>query len=1116
MESAAAVMIVLLRPESAGVPATGEWRAKAAPHAVWLMLFVVLFTLGLTAAAHAADPLDAWRAAIARTRVLAENDTPRALDEVLRLQAMLPADAHDTDRARALNVLARVELYLARTAEAAEHARLARNLAARHDDRVGQAEADLNLALTSVNEGDIDALIDATTHSLEILDGVDRPDLLGEALLRTAMMYRRMGQIDQSIALCVQAMEIARRSENALVLAYAHQGLGISFDLSHRFAEAHDHFEQMRIHARAAGFKLLEADALGGLGATLASLGNTKRAEAVIREAIALYREVGAPFNVNHGLFALATHLNKEGRPREALPLFDEVVATYDRHPNRIGLWYTLNARSTTHQMVGDLAAARADAERGYTLAQDIGLPLYRSDSAQRIAAVAAAGGDHARAYQLAVEAAELRAAAERDKTSARMLELARRFESEAKRRQIDELTRRNELQTAELARRALERRWLWTILGGSIIALAGTALFQLRLRQSHRRLETANTQLQRTQDEIRSLNAGLEQRVLARTADLRQQTHYLRTLIDALPWWVWLKDTESRYLAVNQTAAITCGLRADDLVGKSDFDIQPAEIAAVFRADDLEVMHTRSGKTTEEPQLVAEGKTIWMETFKAPVLDDDGTVLGTVGFARDISDRKAVERAREAALAEAQRLARLRSDFIAQMSHELRTPLNGILGYAQILQRDSALNEKQLAGLDVIRQSGEHLLTLVNDILDLAKIEAGKVELYPADIRLNTFLRMIVDIIRVKAERKLLAFVCDPAPELPAWIRADEKRLRQVLLNLLANAVKFTEHGRISLRITPTTPGRIRFEVEDTGVGIDPARCEAIFQPFEQAGERSQQSGGAGLGLAISRQYVRMMGGDIAVTSRPGAGSLFSFELELPVVAAHAEASADEFVVSGYAGPRKTILVVDDIAENRSVLIDMLAPLGFDVQEAAGGHEALERVQATRPDLILMDIVMKEMDGLEVTRRLRCLPGLGTVPVIAVSASTSDDDAARCLESSMNAFLPKPIDLGALLARMSELLDIVWLRAGPRSDNAGTSDMMVPAVAPPGTEMENLHRLALQGNMRDIAREAGRIAALDPRYRSFAEQLRRLAEDFQSQAVLQFIERHIAGESLT
>jgi PAS domain S-box-containing protein len=264
---------------------------------------------------------------------------------------------------------------------------------------------------------------------------------------------------------------------------------------------------------------------------------------------------------------------------------------------------------------------------------------------------------------------------------------------------------------------------------------------------------------------------------------------------------------------------------------------------------------------------------------------DLDGRVGAICASIRDISERKAVETARENALAEAIRLAEMRSTFLSQMSHELRTPLNGILGFEQLLQMDSAINEGQRAKLHIIRESGEHLLALVNQILDYAKIEADKLELNLEDMQLDAFLDAVVGIIGVRAEQKKLAFVYEADGDLSGIVRGDELRLRQVLLNLLANAIKFTDCGEVSLRVSMPVSARIRFEVRDSGIGIAESQWEAIFQPFEQLGEASRIAQGTGLGLAISRKLVRLMGGDIKVESQPGAGSMFSFEIEMETV---------------------------------------------------------------------------------------------------------------------------------------------------------------------------------------------------------------------------------------
>lgn len=1211
----------------------------------WAVLRLALLVFGLTLQHDviAAGALEQWRSDADKVRRLAENDAPAAYEQAQRLQAELPADATPADQAKALNLRARIEIYLALTEPAAQHGQRAFELAKKHGDRVGQAEADLNIALNSVNQGKLDDHAAAATHGLAILEGMDRPDLLGEALLRTSVMYRRFGQIEESVALAVQAMEIARRSKNNLALAYAHQGLAISYDQSGRYTEAQEHYRQMREHGRLAQSKLVEAYALAGIASTTGDLGDLAEAESLIRQSLELFRSVGTPFNVNFGLFALANNLRLQGRLVETLPILDGVIATYERYPNKIGLWYTLNARSANQQSLGNLTAAQTDAEKAYALAQDVGFTRYLTESTQILAALAAARGDFHQAYQLSTEAAELTAKAAREKSSARMLELAQRYESESRQREIEELTRRNQQQTAELQQRTLEQRWLWTVLIGSFAMLVGTAYFLFRLRRSHRLLEAVNSRLttsqndlqqqtgilqsildsmgdgvavadergellllnpaaesvlgiglspggpatwaqhyglyetdqttlyptdelplakalrgiscdnveifvrnpsqqegrvvnvtarpltdkagvarggvavfsdvterKRAEEEIRSLNTSLEQRVQARTAELRQQTRYLRTLLDMLPWLAWLKDTGSRYLAVNQATADTCGLQAEEMVGKSDLEIWPRELADFYRADDSAVMASRQRTTVEERLADTRGDR-WIETYKAPVLDEDGTVLGTVGVARDISERKAAEAAQDAALAEAERLAQVRSDFLAQMSHELRTPLNGILGYAHILRRDGDLTERQAVGVNVIQQSGEHLLTLINDILDFAKIEAGRLELNVGEIDLDKFLRVITSIVRIKAEQKGLNFAVETSADLPVAIQGDNQRLRQVLLNLLDNAIKFTDHGSVTLRVKPISPTCLRFEVQDTGIGIDTAHFESIFRPFEQTGEIQRRASGTGLGLAISNQLVHLMGGGIRLESQLGHGSTFSFDLAFSPARVRLGTEERHWTIVGYEGVRKKILVVDDIVENRSVAVDMLRRLGFDMLEAADGQEGLDIALSQRPDLILMDIVMPRTDGLEAIRRLRQLPDLKRVPIIAISASASSSDEGRSLQEGANAFLPKPIDWDHLLLKMAEFLKLAWTHEPPQ--HASERGHVEALDIPPAQEMETLHRLAQHGNMRDITEWADRIAQLDgQRYRSFASKLRRLAEGYQSKAILGLVEQHLRG----
>ncbi len=491
---------------------------------------------------------------------------------------------------------------------------------------------------------------------------------------------------------------------------------------------------------------------------------------------------------------------------------------------------------------------------------------------------------------------------------------------------------------------------------------------------------------------------------------------------------------------------------------------------------------------------------------------------------------RELTERTQELQIAkdvaeEAQRLAEVanqaKSVFLANMSHELRTPLNSILGYAQILQQRSGEPET-IHAMKTIQQSGSHLLTLINDVLDTAKVEAGKLTLLPITIHFPTFLETIVEIIRSRTGEKQLYFTCETTGTMPEGILADEIRLRQVVLNLLSNAVKFTDAGQVMLRVTcldapdmmaqhPTPHSLLRFEVEDTGIGITPDQLEKIFQPFEQVGETSRRSEGTGLGLAISRQLVQLMGGDLFVESKLGQGSRFWFEIALPVTEISAKpVESSDRKYAGYRDPRRTVLVVDDVASNRAMLVDLLAPLGFEVIEAADGQQAITAAQETRPDVILMDRRMPVMNGLTAAQQIRQLPELTGTPIISVSASVSDEDQVASLAADYDAFLPKPIQWPRLAALIERLLQLEWIYEEVQGEDLTISETTQDIIAPPQAELEQLLELALQGKMRGIRERATHLETLDARYTPFARSLHDLAEGFETQQILVLIKRYL------
>ncbi|WP_437753958.1 CHASE domain-containing protein [Sorangium sp. So ce1389] len=471
------------------------------------------------------------------------------------------------------------------------------------------------------------------------------------------------------------------------------------------------------------------------------------------------------------------------------------------------------------------------------------------------------------------------------------------------------------------------------------------------------------------------------------------------------------------------------------------------------------------------------------------------------------------------------------KSEFLASMSHELRTPLNGILGYAQILSRSRSLSAKEAQGISVIHQCGTHLLTLINDILDLSKIEARKMELIPRALHVQSFVQGLVEIFRVRAEQKGIAFTYEQEGELPAGVRADEKRLLQVLLNLLGNAVKFTEAGRVVFRVraldgearapegqrapAQRPPGALRalrFEVEDTGVGLSAAQRERLFLPFEQVETGKRLTEGTGLGLAISARIVELMGSAIQVRSEPGKGSSFWFDVRLPEAGEWAKAAAvvARGRVTGYEGPRKKILVIDDHPENRAVLVDLLAPLGFEVTAAEDGQDGLVKAAEVGPDVVITDLLMPGMDGIELVRHLREAPERRGLVIIVSSASVFEADQHRSLSAGGDDFLAKPVRADELLDKLRRHLGIAWIYAqesGAASEAppAGAPEAEPPTggvdagpVAPPPEALAVLLDLANKGRVKPLVEEAARLEQADPRLQPFVAQIRRMGADFE------------------
>jgi signal transduction histidine kinase/CheY-like chemotaxis protein len=451
------------------------------------------------------------------------------------------------------------------------------------------------------------------------------------------------------------------------------------------------------------------------------------------------------------------------------------------------------------------------------------------------------------------------------------------------------------------------------------------------------------------------------------------------------------------------------------------------------------------------------------------------------------------LQKAKEAA--EAANTAKSRH--VVGLSHELRTPLNAILGYAQLLERDPAIPQQRVNAIRVVRRSAEHLSGLIDGLLDISKIEAGRFHLSRNEVQLGDFLDEIVAMFRLQAIAKGLEFQHLRSGRLPAVIQTDENRLRQILINLLSNAIKFTDAGRVTFRVRYLHQVA-EFTVEDTGVGIDGSDLERIFQPFERARTVGALATiGTGLGLTITSLLTKIMGGDISVESEVGKGSTFRVKLLLSEVTRPRIASTMEYRVRGYDGPRRTVLVVDDNEVQRVLIRDLLEPLGFVVLSAAGGRECLQIVERTNPNLVLLDIAMPEMDGWEVAQQLRHRHGKRPA-ILILSANAIDPHHMLEAERLYDDTLMKPIDLRQLLKKIHALVDIEWLYSNeaPAPDSPPAAAELA-ARLPAGCDIDELIQLGEIGHVTRILERLGEIESGAPECREFVGHIRSIVNAF-------------------
>ncbi len=534
----------------------------------------------------------------------------------------------------------------------------------------------------------------------------------------------------------------------------------------------------------------------------------------------------------------------------------------------------------------------------------------------------------------------------------------------------------------------------------------------------------------------------------------LKESKNFLQSIIDNSGVMVFVKNLNGTYTLVNKVYEKILGLPEKEILGKNDYEIHYTEAADKITADDMQALKTGISLNFEYV-ISIKGKEYTLLASKIPLFDKEGKPYAICGVAADITQIKKIEKELAQAKEAAERASRAKSEFLANMSHEIRTPMNAILGYSRLLSKIVS-EEKQKTYLDVIQKSGKNLLSLINDILDLSKIEAGKFDIINKSMSLPNFLNEIRDIFQIKTKEKGIDFILKTSPDIPGALLLDETRLRQVLFNLVGNAVKFTEHGYVSLSAERTSEdfgeiGRtvsenidLIFKVEDTGMGISPDQLESIFNPFEQQKGQGNKYGGTGLGLTITRRLTEMMNGKISVSSQVGKGSCFRVELQnVEISSAIAEKPFTDIQfcnISDFKGAN--ILSVEDNLYNIELLRAILNPLNIRLTEAFNGKQALEFLRSFKPDLILMDIKMPVMDGYEALPIIKADKDLKDIPIIALTADVMPENREKIIAAGCDGFIEKPLDENRLLRELMRFLPY------DSSENTGESEIKTPMVS--------------------------------------------------------------------
>ncbi len=636
-------------------------------------------------------------------------------------------------------------------------------------------------------------------------------------------------------------------------------------------------------------------------------------------------------------------------------------------------------------------------------------------------------------------------------------------------------------------------------------------------------------------EQELKNAHKDLEKRVEQRTLDLAEANRKLRQEIavriqtesklynQQAFMEAMLENIEDGIVACDENGMLSLFNRATRLFHGITEEKIPAEQwsehYSLFQADgttpmqkeEIPLYRAFNGEHVKNVEMIIApmiGKARTILASGQVMFDNNYKKIGAVISMHDITERKQTEEKLRNAKEQAESANEAKSSFLSNMSHELRTPLNSIMGYTQIIKCDENITEAQKNQLDIMHSSGAHLLELINEILDLGKIEAQKLEIASDAFTLDSVIIHVLDMTRIKADEKGLYFNCEPVSSLPDIVVGDARRLKQILLNLLNNAIKYTNRGGITFRAGYQDNANIlQCEVEDSGVGIPADNIDKIFEPFTQVGDERKSTEGTGLGLTISRKLIEMMGGGLSVESAEGKGSKFTARLKLPRYGdTEIAANKTKKKITGYYGEQKSALIIDDNINNVSMLKDLLAPLGFNISTAKNGKEGIQKAVECRPDIILLDFIMPVMDGLKTAKIIRGIKSLKDIKIIGVSASSSGKERNKAFVKACDDFTSKPVRVESLLEKMRGLLKIKWKVDETEGKTDSTTDIVKKEIRPPKEILEAIIKKSEFGDFNNIKKIVDKLTVEDSAYTIFANKIKKLIARFDDVAIRDYI----------